>query len=129
MHGWRVGVLVCALAGPAAASGHWEVIVESPSESLSLERASLDRAADRVSFRLRQVPRDGRLDTGSQRPVREILLRRVIDCRTRQTATLSRAVFSDHDALIHHEAVRQSQAGWQSIPEDDPLLHRMCKAL
>lgn len=129
MHGWRVGVLVGALAGPAAASGQWEVIVESPSESLSLERASLDHAADRVSFRLRRVPRDGRLDTGSQRPVRENLLRRVIDCRTRQMANLSRAVFSDHDALVHHEAVQQSHAGWQSIPEDDRLLRRISKAL
>jgi len=123
--GWLLGVL----AWPVAAYGQWETIIESATQTTAIESASLDRAANRVSFRLRQIPRDGQLDPGSQRPVREILLKRMVDCRKRQVATVSRAVFSDHDALIHHEAARPSRADWHIMSHDDPLFRRVCEAL
>ncbi len=52
----------------------------------------------------------------SQRPILEILDRRMVDCWGRRVATLSRAVFSDHDALIHY----QNQTGWPIKAEWPP---------
>lgn len=103
--------------------------VESAVETVALESASLERTSDRVSFRLRQIPRDAERDPASPRRVREVLLKRMVDCRAHRVATLSRAVFSDHDALIHHEVMRPSPADWRDMSPDDPLLRRVCDAL
>ena len=128
MRKWS-GLLLWMLALSAEANGRWEVMRESPAETIALEASSLDRVADRVSFRLRQVPRDAPLDASSQRPVREILLEHMVDCRSRRMATLSRAVFSDNDAMIHYQAVRPLKAEWALMPKDDPLLKRVCQSL
>jgi len=123
------GVLVCLLAYPAVANGRWQVMAESPSEITSIELSSIARKAHRVSFRVRHALRDGQVDLNTQRPMREILAKRMVDCRSRRVATLSRAVFSDNDALIHYQAVRPVQAEWTAMTADDPLFKLVCGTL
>lgn len=101
-------------------------MTETPAEVISIELSSLERSAGRVSFRERHALRGGQVDPGSLRPVREVLARRMVDCRSRRIATLSRAVFSDDDALIEHRAMRPSHAEWQLIEKDDPVFRLVC---
>lgn len=117
------------LAFPAWGNGRWEVMTESPAEIVLIELSSIERTAHRVSFRIRHVVRDGQLDPGSQRTMREILSKRMVDCRSRRVATLSHAVFSDNDAMISHQAVRPLKAEWQPMAMDDPLFKRVCESL
>lgn len=79
-----------------------------------------------MSFREWRAMRGGQIDPGSLRPVREGLTRRMVDCRSRRIATLSRAVFSDDDALIDHRAVRPSHAEWKLIEKDDTVFRLVC---
>lgn len=121
-----VGLLVCLLVLPAWAGGRWQLMSETPAETISIELSSLERGADRVSFRVRHALRDGRVDSSSKRPIREILVKRMVDCSGQRVTTLSRAVFSDHDAMIHYQAVRPAQAEWQPMPKEDPLFKLVC---
>lgn len=123
------GVLMCVLAYPAVANGRWQVMAESPSETTSIELSSIERTAHRVSFRVRHALRGGQVDLNTQRPMRETLAKRMVDCRGRRVATLSRAVFSDNDALIHYQAVRPAKAEWMAMTADDPLLKLLCGSL
>jgi hypothetical protein len=66
------------------------------------------------------------MDSASLRPIREVLVKRMIDCRSRRMAMLSRAVFSDDDALIDHRAVHPRQAEWKPIDRDDPVFKLVC---
>lgn len=124
-----LALLAWGLAFPAGANGRWQVMAESPAEVISIELSSLERAAGRVSFRVRHVLRGGQFDANSLRPMREILAKRMVDCRSRRVATLSRAVFSDNDAMIHYQAIRPAQAEWQAMPKDDPLFRLVCGRL
>lgn len=125
---WRVGLgLVAAVATlPAWASGTWQVMADLPDRVISVDLSSLQRSDGRVSFRERHVMRGEQFNPNSLRPMREVLARRVVDCRDYRVATLSRAVFSDGDAMIEYQAVRPGQAEWQSIAKSDPLLLRVC---
>jgi hypothetical protein len=123
------GLLVCVLALPVWAGGQWQVLSESPAETISVELSSLERGAERVSFRVRYALRDGQVDPSSRRPVREILVKRMVDCSTRRVATLSRAVFSNDDAMINYQAVRMAQVEWQAMPKQDPLFKLACEPL
>ncbi|MDP3421874.1 MAG: hypothetical protein Q8S10_13255 [Thiobacillus sp.] len=99
---------------------------DRPNEVVSIDLASLQRNAGRVDFREQRRKRDEQLHPGSQRPVRAILSRRAFDCERRRMATLSRAVFTDDDALIEHQAVRPQQAAWQALPRDEPAFRLVC---
>lgn len=121
-----LGVLACLLVVPAWADGAWRVVAETPRETVSIDFDSLQRNAGRVSFRERRVMLGVQTDPNSLRPMREVLSRRVIDCRARRIATLSRAVFSDDDAMIDHQATRLNQAVWQPVPAEDRVFKQMC---
>jgi len=121
-----LGMAACLLAAPCWADGPWQVALETPAEVVSIDRSSLQRNIDRVSFRERRSLRGNQVDAYSQRPLREVLARRVIDCRTRHIATLSHAVFSDDDALIEHRAVRLQDAVWQPVRQGDPVFKQVC---
>lgn len=123
------GVLMCVLAYPAVANGRWQVMAESPSETTSIELSSIARMANRVSFRVRHALRDGQVDLNTQRPMREILAKRMVDCRGRRVATLSHSVFSDNDALIHYQAVHPAKAEWTAMTADDSLFKLLCGSL
>jgi hypothetical protein len=111
---------------PAWADGTWRVVAETPRETVSIDFASLQRNAGRVSFREQRVMLGVQTDPNSLRPMREVLSRRVIDCRARRIATLSRAVFSDDDAMIDHQATHLNQAVWQPIPAEDRVFKQVC---
>ena len=121
-----LGILACLLVVPAWADGVWRVVAETPRETVSIDFDSLQRNAGRVSFRERRVMLGMQTDPNSLRPMREVLSRRVIDCRARRIATLSRAVFSDDDAMIDHQATRLNQAVWQPVPAEDRVFKQMC---
>jgi hypothetical protein len=111
---------------PVWASGPWQVTAESPTEIVSVDLSSLERNAARVSFRERHAMQGRQVDSASLRPIREVLVKRMIDCGSRRMATLSRAVFSDDDALIDHQAVRAGQAEWKPIDREDPAFKLVC---
>jgi len=121
-----LGIAACLLALPGWANGPWQVALETPAEVVVIDRSSLQRTGDRVSFRERRSLRGGQIDAYSQRPLREVLAKRVIDCRTHRVATLSHAAFSDGDALIEHQAVRLRDAVWQPVGPDDPVFRQLC---
>jgi hypothetical protein len=121
-----LGIIACLLVVPAWADGTWRVVAETPRETVSIDFDSLQRNAGRVSFRERRVMLGVQTDPNSLRPMREVLSRRVIDCRARRIATLSRAVFSDDDAMIDHQATRLNQAVWQPVPAEDRVFKQMC---
>ena len=121
-----LGVIACLLVVPAWADGAWRVVAETPRETVSIDFDSLQRNAGRVSFRERRVMLGVQTDPNSLRPMREVLSRRVIDCRARRIATLSRAVFSDDDAMIDHQATRLNQAVWQPVPAEDRVFKQKC---
>ena len=121
-----LGVIACLLVVPAWADGTWRVVAETPRETVSIDFDSLQRNAGRVSFRERRVMLGMQTDPNSLRPMREVLSRRVIDCRARRIATLSRAVFSDDDAMIDHQATRLNQAVWQPVLAEDRVFKQIC---
>jgi hypothetical protein len=101
-------------------------MTETPGEIVTIDLSRLERIAGRVSFHERRVMRGRQLHPGSLRPMREVLSRRVADCSVRRVATLSRAIFSDEDALIEYQATRLGQAIWQPLSPGDPLLGQLC---
>ena len=117
------------MASFAWANGQWRVMSDTSLETTSIELSTLERGADRVSFRMRHALRTGPLDPDNQRPMREILAKRMVDCRGRRVATISHAVFSDNDALISYRAVRPAKAEWKTMKRDDPLLRLVCETL
>lgn len=122
------GIVLAAalLTAPAWATADWQVVQQTPLQTVAIDVASLERRDDGVRFRERHSLNGGRLDPHSRRAIRELLHKRQLDCRTRRIATLSRAVFSDHDALIEYRAVRPDKAAWQPIAPDDPVFRVVC---
>lgn len=121
--------LLAALAVclPAGAAQNWQVIADLPEAVVSIDAGSVQALAGKLGFHERHALRAGQIDPASLRPLREILERRLVDCRARRVATLSRAVFSTDDALIDHWAVKPQQAMWQPLPRDDPRLSLLCR--
>jgi hypothetical protein len=120
------GLLAALLVSPAWSENTWRVVRDNPNEVVSIDLASLQRDAGRVDFREQRRVRGVQLHPGSRRPVRAILTRRVFDCERGRMATLSRAVFSDDDALIEHQATRPQQATWQPLSGDEPAFRLVC---
>lgn len=120
------GLLACMASAPVWAGSPWQVTAESPTEIVSIDLSRLERNAARVSFRERHVMQGRQVDPASLRPIREVLVKRMIDCRSRRIATISRAVFSDDDALIDHQAVHLRQAEWKPIAREDPVFRLVC---
>lgn len=121
-----VCIAACLLALPAWASPAWRVVLETDAESVAVDVGSLQRDKEQVGFRERRTMRGMQTNANSLRPVREVLSRRLADCRAQRIATLSRAVFSDDDALIEHRAARLSQAEWQPVAKEDPVFRLVC---
>lgn len=91
-----------------------------------IDRAGLERRGERIFFHERRVPRLKTIDVPSQRPVREVLLKRALNCSKLRVTTLSRAVFSDDDALIDHQATRLHEARWQVIAPGEATFQLVC---
>lgn len=122
----RLGLAAALLAAPAWAAMDWQVVQQAPALTVAIDTASLERRADGVRFRERHNLHAGQFDPHSRRMIREVMHKRQLDCRARRIATLSRAMFSDHDALIEHHAVRLRAAAWQPIASDDPVFRLVC---
>ena len=122
-----LGLVACAASMPILANGSWQVIAETPTEVISIDLTSFQRSDELVSFRERHAMRGGQIDSGSLRPLREVLAKRLVDCSNRRMATLSSAMFSDDGALIDYHAVRQRHAEWQLIAKDDLIFRLACE--
>lgn len=123
----RMLLAALAVSLPAGASPAWQVIAEQPEAVISIDPGSVQPMAGKLGFHERHAMRAGQVDPGSLRPIAEILEKRLIDCRARRVATLSRAVFSTDDALIDHWAMQPQQARWQPLPRDDPRFSLLCR--
>lgn len=120
-----LGLVTALLVTPAWAAG-WQVVQQTPALTVAIDAASLERRADGIRFHERHSVQDGQVDPHSRRVVREVLHKRQIDCSARRVATLSRAVFSENDALIEHHAVRPRDAAWEPIAPGDPVFRAVC---
>lgn len=118
------------LAWPLAAMAAWQTLDESPEGVRLIDPARVEAKSGALHFHERLVLSAGQIDPASLRPMREVLERRVLDCRARRVATLSRAVFSDQDALIEHRAAPYAHlkaSDWRVLPEDDPRVRLLCR--
>lgn len=121
---WLLVLLgVWPLSGLAA----WQALDESPEGVRMIDLGRVERQGTTIRFHERQVLREGQVDAASLRPMREVLERRVLDCRSRRVATVSRAVFSDQDALIEHRATRVQASDWQPLAAADPRVRLLCR--
>lgn len=114
------------LAAPAWAGFDWQPVGSGEAEQVFIDRAGLEQRGARTIFHERRLPRLKTIDSPSQRPVREVLLKRALNCRAQRVTTLSRAVFSDDDALIGHQATRLNDAVWQVIAPDEAVYRLVC---
>ncbi len=119
-------VVACGLVALARADSPWFIVAESAAERVEVNLASLERQGDVISFRLRRTLLGGQVDPNTQRPLREVLEKRLLDCRKRRVATRSRAVFDVGDALIEHQVVRGGVLPWQALAPGDALARRLC---
>lgn len=124
MRGWRLAATL--LTAPAWAATGWQVVQQTPALTVAIDAASVERRADGIRFHERHSLQGGQVDPHSRRTVREVLYKRQIDCSARRVATLSRAMFSESDALIEHHAVRPRDAAWEPIAPGDPVFRAVC---
>ncbi len=120
------GTVACGLAALAWADSTWFIVAESAAERVEVNLAGLERQGDVISFRQRRTLLGGQVDPNTQRPLREVLEKRLLDCRKRRVATRSRAVFDVGDALIDHQVVRGGLLPWQALAPDDALARTLC---
>ncbi|MCA1925793.1 MAG: hypothetical protein LDL16_05900 [Thiobacillus sp.] len=115
------------LGWPLAGVAGWQVLDESPEGMRLIDPSRVESRGGMLHFHERLVLHAGQTDPASLRPMREVLERRVLDCRTRRVGTVSRAVFSDQDALIEHRASKLRGSDWQALPDDDPRVRLLCR--
>lgn len=121
-----LGVVLALVAAAAEAAESWIVVQDTPSERVQIDLSSIERHGGQVDFRERHTLLGGQADPNTLRPLREVLAKRVVDCRTRRIATVSRAVFDTDDALIDHQVSRGNALPWQPLAADDPVARRLC---
>lgn len=115
------------LAWPLAGVAAWQTLDASPEGVRQIDPARVELRGGTLHFHERLLLSAGQIDPASLRPMREVLERRVMDCRARRVATLSRAVFSDQDALIEHRAAQPKASDWQVLPDEDPRVRLLCR--
>lgn len=118
------------LAWPVAGMAAWQTLDESPEGVSLIDPSRVESRSGTLHFHERLMLHAGQIDPASLRPMREVLERRVLDCRTRRVATVSRAVFSDQDALIEHRAAPYAQlkaSDWRVLSADDPRVRLLCR--
>jgi hypothetical protein len=120
------GLIACVMALPVGANGSLQMVRETSEERVEIDLSSLETARGHVSFRERHTLLAGQVDPDSLRPIREVLIRQILDCRGRRIAQLSRAVFSSDDAMISHQTVQPRLTQWQPIAQDDPVYALVC---
>lgn len=120
------GLIACVIALPVWANGSLRMVRETPEERVEIDLSSIETAKGHASFRERHTLLAGQVDPVSLRPIREVLIRQMLDCRRRRIAQLSRAVFSSDDAMISYQAVQPRLAQWQPIAQKDPVYALVC---
>lgn len=106
--------LLLVAAGIAQAGETWRSVYADASVRVAVDMGSIQRDSQTVSFRERHRLAVAEIDPESLRRVVEIQYRRAVDCESRRLAVLSRAVFSDQDALVHYAAARPANPQWVS---------------
>ncbi len=117
--GWSAGV---------CAEEVWQPVFTDETRVVSVNAASFARQKQRVVFRERHVLLPPQTDPESLRKIAEVQYRRAVDCADRRLAVLSRAAFSENNALVHYEAVQPGKANW-IVPRstlESNLLVRAC---
>jgi hypothetical protein len=120
------GLIACVMVLPVWANGSLRMVRETSEERVEIDLSSIETTKGHVSFRERHTLLAGQVDPVSLRPIREELIRQMLDCRRRRIAQLSRAVFSNDDAMISYQAVQPRLARWQPIAQKDPVYALVC---
>jgi protoheme ferro-lyase len=111
---WHIAGGLLLSAGMNAAQGGeaWQAVYEDASIRVAVDAASIRREKQTLIFRERHVLATAEIDPESLRRIVEIQYRRLVDCRKKRSAVLSRAMFSDQDALVHYESSRPGKLNW-----------------
>ena len=109
-----VWLALTGLPGMALAGESWRTVFENAALRVDVDTGSLRSDKNMALFRERHRLAAGEIDPESLRHIVEIQIRRQADCRKRRLAVLSRAAFSDQDALVRYEAFRIEKLKWQS---------------
>jgi hypothetical protein len=107
-----VSSLLLGVVGIAQAGEAWRLVYEDAAMRVAVDMASIQRESQGVTIRERHRLAIAEIDGESLRRVVEIQYRRAVDCENQRLAVLSRAMFSDHDALVHYEAARPANLQW-----------------
>jgi hypothetical protein len=112
--GWRIagGLLLAGMMNAAQGGEAWQQVYEDATIRVAIDSASIRREKQTVTFRERHVLATAEIDPESLRRIVEIQYRRLVDCRKKRLAVLSRAMFSDQDALVHYESSRPGRLNW-----------------
>lgn len=111
---WRIacGVLLAGIMNAAQCGEAWQAVYEDATVRVAVDAASIRREKQTVSFRERHALTVAEVDPESLRRIVEIQYRRIVDCRKKRLAELSKAMFSEQDALVHYEAARPEKLNW-----------------
>ncbi len=101
-------------SGVALGEENWRTVFENATLRVDVDAASLRGNKILTVFRERHRFSAGETDPDSLRRITEIQVRRQADCRKRRLAVLSRAAFSDQDALVRYEAFHLEKVKWLS---------------
>lgn len=96
----------------------WQMVYEDALLRVEVDMASIRHDARVVTFRERHIPAVAEIDPASLRRIVEIQARRSVDCNKKRFALLSRAVFSDRDALVGYEASKKENPKWVEANAD-----------
>ena len=122
LSGWSAGLY---------AQEAWKQVFMDETLVVSVDVASFSRQKQNVIFRERHVLSPPQTDPDSLRKIVEIQYRRMANCVDRKLAVLSRAAFSENNALLQYEAFRVGKAKWivpRSVLENS-LLISVCGAV
>lgn len=102
-------LILALLVLPVQAGQTWVSVHEDEHVTVAVDTAGLEQRKKHISFRERHTLKQAQTDPNSLRNIVEIQMRRQVDCARHKLATLSRAMFSDKDALVHYESVKLEQ--------------------
>lgn len=106
------GLLLAGVMSAARGGEAWQAVYEDAAVRVAVDAASIRREKQTVVFRERHALTVAEVDPESLRRIVEIQYRRLADCGKKRLAVLSRAMFSEQDALVHYEAAKPDRLNW-----------------
>jgi hypothetical protein len=125
----RVFLLVLSVPWSAAIAESWLPAYELPSGHVDIDQQSILWSGPLVSWRERQIMVESVQDDGSWRKIRELQWRKQADCQKQQMKILSRAAFSEDDALVDYAGARPAKVVGRAFSSLLPAERKNVEAL